>query len=174
MQVWCLHDRGFEDGVLVLENKLILWMDEAVLPRVVKKGTKTKPSAAASKGKRRRIVDRPAAMLVGEEGAVEGEVIAETAGVEGEGSSASEAEVCIKAETVEAVSAICNLYSRQVIEGHNKYPNPRGSAFKGKMKAIRKRHAAKNVGRLRGSTGQQHHRWRERRAAGAVHGNHAV
>ena len=80
MQVWCLHDRGFEDGVLVLENKLILWMDEAVLPRVVKKGTKTKPSAAASKGKRRRIVDRPAAMLVEEEG----EVVAETAGVERE------------------------------------------------------------------------------------------
>ncbi|MCJ1353182.1 MAG: hypothetical protein MMC33_003167 [Icmadophila ericetorum] len=113
-------------------------MDEVVLPRVVKKRTKTKPSAAASKSKRRRIVDRPAAMLVEEEGAVEGEVVTETAGVEGEGSSASEAEVAIKAETVEAwVSAICNLYSRQVTEGHNTYPNPRGSALKGKMKAIR-------------------------------------
>ncbi|MCJ1357596.1 MAG: hypothetical protein MMC33_007592 [Icmadophila ericetorum] len=129
MQAWCLHDRGFEDGVLVSENKLILWMEEVILPRVVKKRTKTKPSAAASKSKRRRIVDRPTAMLVEEEGAVEGEVVAKTAGVEEEGSSASEAEVGIKAETV--------------TEGHNTYPNPRGSAFKGKMKAIRKRPAAK-------------------------------
>ena len=114
MQDFCLA-RGFDDGVLVREDKLILWLDDVVLKRTVRK--RRKIAGGKKKEKRRKTADESAPLPTASPPPERVSHASDSEEVE-DVDSDSETELGIKAETVEGwVSAVCNLYHEQVCIG---------------------------------------------------------
>jgi hypothetical protein len=149
---------GFPDGDQVKEDKLILWLEEVVLAKRIKKRKRggTRGKGKKPKGRRQQTINNPSAHPTGDgplEADAEGESESESGaqdGEEGEEDPANEGEAGPGQENDEDlqpllwrsiegyISAVMDLYRQQVSQKEHTNPNPRGPALEGRIDAIRR------------------------------------
>ncbi|KAE8213934.1 hypothetical protein CF319_g9129, partial [Tilletia indica] len=115
-------ERQFDDGVLVTEAKLLLWLQQSIVPagNSRKKARPSKDQAIPSKQSKKK----------GKQKSAEDEQ---------EDKDSEEANATLSAATIETyVSAVIDLYRQQVSLGTNLHANPRGKALKSFLQSLQR------------------------------------